>query len=83
MKNEEEETNNTVNIDIQTEITTEEKEIENLKELEEKEHKISILEERQSKYETTISVMNEEIENYKNEKQIQTNSIKQKKKKYI
>ena len=35
----EEETNNTVNIDIQTEITTEEKEIENLKVLlEEKEN---------------------------------------------
>ena len=44
----ERETNNTVNFDIQREITTEEKEIENLKVLlEEKEHKINILEEAQ------------------------------------
>ena len=75
----EEKTNNTLNIDMQTEITTEKKEIENLKILlEEKEHKINILEETQSENETTISVMKEEIENYKNEKQIQANSIKQK-----
>ena len=73
----ERETNNTVNFDIQREITTEEKEIENLKVLlEEKEHKINILEEAQWKNETTISAMKEEIENYKNEKQIQTNSVK-------
>ena len=73
------EINSTVNIDVQTEITTEPKEIENLKVLlEEKEHKINILEETQSKNETTISVMEKEIENYKNEKQIQANSIKQK-----
>ena len=73
------EINSTVNIDVQTEITTEQKEIENLKVLlEEKEHKINILEETQSKNETTISVMGKEIENYKNEKQIQANSIKQK-----
>ena len=75
----EREINSTVNIDVQTEITTEQKEIENLKVLlEEKEHKINILEETQSKNETTISVMEKEIENYKNEKQIQANSIKQK-----
>ena len=67
----EEKTNNTVNIDIQIEITTEQKEIENLKILlEEKEHKINILEETQSENETTIPVMKEKIENYKNEKQI-------------
>ena len=73
------EINSTVNINVQTEITTEPKEIENLKVLlEEKEHKINILEETQSKNETTISVMEKEIENYKNEKQIQANSIKQK-----
>ena len=71
------EINSTVNIDAQTEITTEQKEIENLKVLlEEKEHKINILEEAQWKNETTISAMKEEIENYKNEKQIQTNSVK-------
>ena len=59
------------------EITTEEKEIENLKVLlEEKEQKINILEETQSKNGRTISVMKEEIENCKNKKQIQTNSIK-------
>ena len=64
----EREINSTVNIDVQTEITTEQKEIENLKVLlEEKEHKINILEETQSKNETTISVMGKEIENYKNE----------------
>ena len=73
------ETNNTVNIDIQTKVTTEEKEIENLKVLlGEKQHKINILEETQYKNETTISVMKEEIEKYKNEKQFQTKSIKQK-----
>ena len=78
------EINSTVNIDVQTEITTEQKEIENLKVLlEEKEHKINILEETQSKNETTISVIEKEIENYKNEKQIQGNSIKQKQKKYM
>ena len=75
----EEEINNTVNIEIQIEITTEEKEMKNLLSienllksmkllLEEKEHKINILEETQSKTETTISVMKEEIENFKNEK---------------
>ena len=67
---------------MQREITTEEKEIENLKEitteeketenlqvlLEEKEHKINILEETESKNETTISVLKEKIENYNNEK---------------
>ena len=75
----EEESNNKVNIYIQTVITAEEKEIKNLKVIhEEKELKINILEETQSKNETTRSAMKEEIENYKNEKQIQTNSIKQK-----
>ena len=78
-KHNEGEINSTVNIDVQTEITAEQKEIENLKVLlEEKERKINILEETQSKNETTISVMEKEIENYKNEKQIQANSIKQK-----
>ena len=38
-----------------------------------------MLEETQSKNET-VSVMKEEIDNYKNVKQIQTNSMKQKKK---
>ena len=81
----EEEVNSTVNIDVQTEITTEQKEIENLKVLlEEKEHKINILEETQSKNETTISVIKEETQNYKNKKQIQANSIKKKtQKKYM
>ena len=51
--------------------------------LEEKEHKINILEETQSKNETTISVIKEEIENYKNKKQIQANSIKKNQKKYM
>ena len=52
------EVNSTANTGVQTEITTEQKEIENLKVLlEEKEHKINILEETQSKNETTISVM--------------------------
>ena len=37
-----------------------------------------MLEETQSKNET-VSVMKEEIDNYKNVKQIQTNSMKQKK----
>ena len=60
------ESNSTINNDVQTEITTEQKEIENLKVLlEEKEHKINILEETQSKNETTISVMGKEIENHK------------------
>ena len=60
-------------------ITAEEKQIKNLKVIhEEKELKINILAETQSKNETTISAMREEIENYKNEKQIQTNSIKEK-----
>ena len=36
------------------------------------------MEVKQSKNETIISIIKEEIENYKNEKQIQTNSIKQK-----
>ena len=44
--------------------------MENLKVLfEEKEHKINIIEETQSQNETTISVIKEETENYKNEKQ--------------
>ena len=64
------ETNNTVNADIQTDITTKDREMENLKVLfEEKEHKINIIEETQSQNETTISVIKEETENYKNEKQ--------------
>ena len=39
---------------------------------------MNILEVKQSKNETIISIIKEQIENYKNEKQIQTNSIKQK-----
>ena len=60
----------TVNIDIQAEVIMDKKEIENLKVLlEEKEYKINILEETQSKSETTIPISNEEkkkkIENEK------------------
>ena len=74
----------TVNIDIQAEVIMDKKEIENLKVLlEEKEYKINILEETQSKSETTIPISNEKKkkkkkQKTKNEKQIQANSIKQK-----
>ena len=91
----EEEINNTVNIEIQIEITIEEKEMKNLLSienllksmkllLEEKEHKINILEETQSKTETTISVMKEEIENFKNEKKkSKQTQLNKKRKKYM
>ena len=75
------EINTTVNIDVQTEITTEQKEIKNLKVLlEEKEYKINIFEETQSKDQTIISVMEKKIENYKNETITQLNK---KQKKYM
>ena len=76
--------NNTNSADIQTEITTEVNKIENLKVLlEEKEHKINILEETQSKIETTISLMKEEIKNYENGKKSKQTQLNKKQKKYM
>ena len=59
----------TVNIDIQAEVLMDKKEIENLKVLlEEKEYKINILEETQSKSETTIPISNEKKKKKKKKK---------------